>query len=486
MAGLRHRCSVFEIRRLGVSVWERCFVVQLTRCSADKPPLSMSAPKAIDAVLSDSLTSSAEFMQAESVDSLQWQDVPILLNLIDDADLLAEFCRESRGLLEEVEAAVLTLEQDPENIAPVEVLFRAFHTFKGGAGFLNLDPIHCLTHDLESVLEVLRTGRRSVDQSLIDLILACVDVLVAFLAQVEAQLNGIGIGLPITVVGRSLHEAMLELIAGAHDSEAIADSEIYRADTAIPFSDSALGSRLQDRISVSAVRLDEAHGAISRIRETLAATPPDTGALVRSLSMQLDELDQLLHSLLWVPTEQLFQRMQRVVRDAAMKAGKPVRLVALGGQTLLDRRWENVLGECLMHLIRNAIDHGIEFPTLRCDQGKPTLGEVTLNAVTRGKHLCIEVQDDGAGISTAKVLQRAVQRGLVVSEAVLSELAVHELLFMPGFSTTDSVTALSGRGVGLDVVRSNIQKIGGTVAIHSELGRGTRFILQVPLVSSEG
>lgn len=446
----------------------------------------MSAPEAIDAVLSDSLTSSAEFMQAESVDSLQWQDVPILLNLIDDADLLAEFCRESRGLLEEVEAAALTLEQDPENIAPVEVLFRAFHTFKGGAGFLNLDPIHCLTHDLESMLEVLRTGRRSVDQSLIDLILACVDVLVAFLAQVEAQLNGIGIGLPITVVGRSLHEAMLELIAGAHDSEAIPNSEIYRADTDIPFSDSALGSRLQDRVSVSAVRLDEAHGAISRIRETLAATHPDTGALVRSLAVQLDELDQLLHSLLWVPTEQLFQRMHRVVRDAAMKAGKPVRLVALGGETLLDRRWENVLGECLMHLIRNAVDHGIESPTTRCNLGKPITGEVVLKAVTHEKLLCFEVQDDGVGISTTKVLQRAVQRGLVAPDTLLAEAAIHELLFRPGFSTADSVTALSGRGVGLDVVRSNIQKIGGTVAIHSELGRGTRFILQVPLALSEG
>ena len=459
-------------------------MVQLTRRSADRPPLSMSAPKAIDAVLSDSLILSAEFTQAEAVDSLQWLDVPILLNLIDDADLLAELCRASRGLLEEVEAAVLMLEQNPQNIAPVEVLFRAFHTFKGGAGFLNLDPIHCLTHDLESVLEVLRTGRRSVDQSLIDLILACVDVLVAFLAEVEAQLNGIGIGLPITVVGRSLHEAMLELIAGTQDSEAIPDSEIYRADTAIPFSDSALGSRLQDRISVSAVRLDEAHGAISRIRETLAAGPTDKDALLSSLSVQLEELDGLLSTLLWVPAEQLFQRMHRVVRDAAMKAGKPVRLMTVGGETLLDRRCEKVLGECLMHLIRNAIDHGIESPTTRCNLGKPITGEVVLKAVTHEKLLCIEVQDDGAGIATAKVLQRAVQRGLVASEKVLSELAVYELLFMPGFSTADSVTALSGRGVGLDVVRSNIQKIGGTVAIHSELGRGTRFILQVPLALS--
>lgn len=459
-------------------------MVQSTRGSADRSPSSMSAPKAFDAVLSDSLTLPAEFTQAEAVDSLHWLDVPILLNLIDDADLLAEFCRESRGLLEEVEAAVLALEQDPKNIAPVEVLFRAFHTFKGGAGFLKLDPIHCLTHDLESVLEVLRTGRRSVDPSLIDLILACVDVLVAFLAQVESQLNGIGIGLPITVAGRSLHEAMLELIAGTQDSEAVPDPAIDRADTATPFSNSALGSRLHDSIPVSASRLDEALGTISRIRETLAAGPTDKDALLSSLSVQLEELDGLLSTLLWVPAEQLFQRMHRVVRDAAMKAGKPVRLMTVGGETLLDRRCEKVLGECLMHLIRNAIDHGIESPTTRCNLGKPITGEVVLKAVTHEKLLCFEVQDDGVGISTTKVLQRAVQRGLVAPDTLLAEAAIHELLFRPGFSTADSITALSGRGVGLDVVRSNLQKIGGSIEIQSESGRGTRFILQVPLASN--
>lgn len=446
----------------------------------------MSDSKAIDAVSSEFLAWSGQSTQEETVDPSQSLDVPIVLNLIDDADLLSQFCRESRGLLEEVEAAVLTLEQNPQSMVPVEALFRAFHTFKGGAGFLKLDPIHCLTHDLESVLEIIRTGRRSVDSSLIELILACVDVLVAFLAEVESQLNGIGIGLPITVVGRSLHQSMLQLMATPQDSEASPDSVIRGADTATPASDSAVSSRLCDRVPVSASRLDEALGAISKIRETLAATPPDKDVLLSSLSVQVEKLDELLHSLLWVPTDQLFQRMQRVVRDAAIKAGKPVRLVTLGGETLLDRRWEKVLGECLMHLIRNAIDHGIESPTTRCDQGKPTAGEVTLNAVTREGSLCIEVQDDGAGIATAKVLQRAVQRGLVAPEVVLSETAVHELLFRPGFSTANSVTALSGRGVGLDVVRSNIQKIGGSIEIHSEPGRGTRFSLQVPLAASEG
>jgi two-component system chemotaxis sensor kinase CheA len=277
---------------------------------------------------------------------------------------------------------------------------------------------------------------------------------------------------------------MLELIAGTQDSEAVPDSAIDRADTAAPFSNSALGSRLHDSIPVSASRLDEALGTISRIRETLAAGPTDKDALLSSLSVQLEELDGLLSTLLWVPAEQLFQRMHRVVRDAAMKAGKPVRLMTVGGETLLDRRCEKVLGECLMHLIRNAIDHGIESPTTRCNLGKPTTGEVVLKAVTQGNRLCFEVQDDGTGISTAKVLQRAVQRGLVAPETLLAEAAIHELLFRPGFSTADSITALSGRGVGLDVVRSNVQKIGGSIEIQTESGRGTRFILQVPLASS--
>ena len=459
---------------------------QSPRRSADKPPLSMSEPKAIDASSSGFHAGSDEFTQAGYIDPTQMLDVPIVLNLIDDADLLSQFCRESRGLLEEVEAAVLALEQNPESSEPVEVLFRAFHTFKGGAAFLNLGPIHCLTHDLESILEIIRTGQRSVDQSLIELIFACVDVLVAFLAEVELQLNGTGIGLPITVMSSSLHQSMRQLMTAPDDSEAIPNSTIRRTDAANPFSDSAISSRMSDRVPVSASRLDEALGAISRIRKTLATTPFDTDELLSSVSVQLEELDGLLHSLLWVPTDQLFQRMQRVVRDAATKAGKPVHLVTLGGETLLDQRLEKVLGECLMHLIRNAIDHGIESPTTRCDRGKTTTGEVTLKALTREGHLLIEVQDDGAGIATEKVLQRAVQRGLVAPEVVLSEAAVHDLLFRPGFSTTDSVTALSGRGVGLDVVRSNIQKIGGSIEIHSEAGRGTRFILQVPLSTSEG
>ena len=457
---------------------------QSGRQVADNPLFSMPDSNAADPLSIELHAMTGDAKQVGAQDLSQSLDIPIVLSLIDDAELLAQFCVESRALLEDVESAVLALERDPRNSAPVEVLFRSFHTFKGGAGFLRLDPIHCLTHDLESVLETVRSGRRSVDQPLIELILACVDVLVAFLGEVESQLSGVGSGRPITVVGRTLHQSLLQLIDAAPSPGEDDNTSPRGTEPAVRNSDSIAISRVSDQIPVSFSRLDEALGLMVEIREALTARPSDPEGRLAGVVGRIEKLDGLLHSLLWVPTEQLFQRMQRVVRDASVKAGKPVRLVTRGGETLLDRRWETVLGECLMHLLRNGVDHGIEHPSIRCDRGKATVGEVSMSAEVRSGHLCVEVQDDGAGISTAKILKRAIQKGMISSDDCLSTHEIYELIFRPGFSTSDSVTALSGRGVGLDVVRSNVQKIGGSIQIDSEEGRGTRFILQVPLPPS--
>jgi two-component system chemotaxis sensor kinase CheA len=412
-------------------------------------------------------------------------DVPILLNLIDDADLLAEFCRESRGLLEEIESAVLALEQDPGDAGPIEAVFRAFHTFKGGAGFLKLDPIHCLTHDLESVLEVIRSGRRSVDQEIIELILASVDVLGAFLAEVESQLNGVGAGRPITVVGRTLHQALLQIIDASEAPTQPSETPRRGSSNGGRSFDPSPHQRVRDRIPVSARRLEELLTLVGRLQRQLAQESHDGQAPAPSLAEGLAELEQGVRSLFWIPCDLLFQRMHRVVRDASVKVGKPVHLSTRGGETLLDRRWEQLLADCLMHLLRNAIDHGIESPSVRCEHGKPPVGEVTLAAETRGDFLYLDVTDDGAGIATAKVLDRARHRGLIGPEDTLSEERAHQLIFEPGFSTADSISVLSGRGVGMDVVRSNIEALGGSVQIRSEEGRGTRFILQVPLTETE-
>ena len=451
---------------------------------ADNPLPSMPDSNSSDPIPSEFLAMAGDATQVGAEDMSQSLDIPIQLNLIDDAELLAQFCLESRGLLEEVESAILTLEQDPRNPAPVEVLFRSFHTFKGGAGFLRLDAVHCLTHDLESLLETVRSGRRLVDRSLIEVILACVDVLVTFLGEVESQLNGVGSGRPITVEGRTLHQSLLQLIDASPSSGEDFASPMRGTEPAVRNVDPIPASRVSDQISVSFSRLDEALGLVVQIREDLTARLASPRGRLDGLVGQIEKLDELLHSLLWVPTEQLFQRMKRVVRDASVKVGKPVRLVTHGGETLLDRRWETVLSECLMHLLRNGIDHGIEHASVRSERGKDPVGEVMLSAEIRSGYLCVDVEDDGAGIPTAKILKRGIQMGMTSQDANLSAQEIHELIFRPGFTTSDSVTALSGRGVGLDVVRSNVEKIGGSIQIHSEEGRGTRFMIQVPLPTS--
>lgn len=446
----------------------------------------MSAPDAPDLISSEIPGKSPGSSSLGATGDHPSLEAPIFLNLIDDADLLAQFCRESRSLLEEVEAAVLELERSSGNTAPVEVLFRAFHTFKGGSAFLRLDAVHHLTHELESMLESVRAGHRRVDQPFIELILESVDVLVGFLTEVEAQLNGIGPGRPIRILGDAPHPSLMRLLGVSSVQVGTPPSSSPAPEVPTSVFHIASLSRVGDRIPVCASRLEAALELTARIRQVLPAGDvpgefPPHSATEPALSEQLRELDELLHSLLWVPTEQVFQRMQRVVRDAAAKAGKPVRLTTLGGETLLDRRWEKVLGECLIHLIRNAVDHGIESPTLRCERGKPPTGEVTLEARIRGGRFLLEVRDDGAGIATTKVLQRAIQRGWVKPGDKPPECDIHGFLFRPGFSTADSVTELSGRGVGLDVVRSNIHRIGGTIEVSSEAGQGTRFVLQVPL-----
>jgi two-component system chemotaxis sensor kinase CheA len=169
------------------------------------------------------------------------------------------------------------------------------------------------------------------------------------------------------------------------------------------------------------------------------------------------------------------------VRDASTQLGKRIRLVLEGEETELDRTVVEEIGDPLVHMIRNAIDHGIEGPDGRLAAGKEPEGTVTLRAYHRGGHVVIEIADDGRGLDPARIRARAVQRGLVAPDAVLDDRAVFDLIFAPGFSTAETVTDLSGRGVGMDVARRNIERIRGTIRIESELGRGTTFTVAIPL-----
>jgi two-component system chemotaxis sensor kinase CheA len=182
-----------------------------------------------------------------------------------------------------------------------------------------------------------------------------------------------------------------------------------------------------------------------------------------------------------LPVSFVFSRFPRLVRDLAQRLGKQIRLQMTGEQTELDKTVLEKIGDPLVHLVRNSIDHGVELPDVRVAAGKPPEATVRLHAFHKGGSITIEVGDDGAGPDRERILAKAVSRGLVDARDVLTDDQVHDLIFLPGFSTAEATTDLSGRGVGMDVVRRNINELGGTVELRSEHGKGTRFIVNLPL-----
>jgi len=227
-------------------------------------------------------------------------------------------------------------------------------------------------------------------------------------------------------------------------------------------------------------------GAIHRIAEEIKGKignelSADLHKATRGLERRLDELQAGVMEVRMVPISQLFDKMTRIVRRVANEHGKSVSLDIRGAETELDKLIVEDLTDPLMHIIRNAIDHGIETPEVRTASGKPEKAQISLHAAQKGNHVVIEVSDDGSGIDPEKVRRKAIEKGLITSEVVLSREEIHDLLFMPGFSTRDEVSDLSGRGVGMDVVKNNIAALSGMIEIDSEPGQGTTMTITLPI-----
>jgi two-component system, chemotaxis family, sensor kinase CheA len=213
---------------------------------------------------------------------------------------------------------------------------------------------------------------------------------------------------------------------------------------------------------------------------------PELNETVERMSRISSDLQTIILNMRMVPVETVFNRFPRMVRQLARELGKKVNLQIIGAETELDRTVIDEIGDPLVHLLRNAIDHGIETPDVRRASGKPEEGTVKLKAYHSGNHVFIEIEDDGAGIKREKVLQKALDRGIISQQNIanLTDKQVYELIFAPGFSTADHISDISGRGVGLDVVKSTIESLGGTVTVDSEEGKGSIFSIQLPLTLS--
>ncbi len=429
--------------------------------------------------------------------------------LLEDLDLVAEIVLESREHLSSLEGNLLALERDPGDSEAIHAAFRSFHTIKGLAGFLELKAIQQVAHEIESVLDRARNGTLAITADVIDLVLAGRDYLARAFDGVDRVAHG------EAVAPEPDNSEILERIASFSaeaDERAIPEAPAANAAAEQPAAISAQPRESDERrysepgeasasrthrqdaarmVKVDTGKLDylvdmvgEMVIAQSQIRHDPALAALDSPRLQRNLAQlarTTNELQRTAMAMRMEPIGALFRRMLRLVRDLSRKAGKQAELELVGEDTELDRTIVEELSDPLIHMIRNSLDHGLETPDERIAAGKNPVGRIRLRACHEAGHILVEISDDGRGIDREKVLSKARAKGLAAGDAHLSDSDIFGLIFEPGFSTAERVSDVSGRGVGMDVVRKHIQKLRGRIEVQSEAGKGTTFLLKLPL-----
>jgi Chemotaxis protein histidine kinase and related kinases len=478
-----------------------------------------------------------------------------------DNELRQDFLVEAGELVERLGEQLVELEQAPQDGELLNAVFRAFHTVKGGAGFLALEPMVQLCHHAEDLLNLARNGAVRLDAAYMDALLQTLDRLVEMMAalgadaplamppaellqallprggkaapapasapapppepargaiddsEFEALLDTLyGTAAPGTVAPAALpvtpaesatidddeFEALLDSLHGAGGQPGVAAVPVATpAPTPAPAQAApAPAARHAAPAAETTVRVDIARldllvnhaGELVLARNRLLSLAARHGsetlaAAAGELDRITDELQGAVMGMRMQPVGRLFQRFPRIVRDLARQLGKEVELVLEGEGTDLDRSLVEALADPLIHLLRNALDHGVEAPDLRERNGKPRKGRVVLSASQRGERIVITVSDDGRGMDPEILRRKAVEKGVIdaAQAARLSEAECYELIFRPGFSTAATVSDVSGRGVGMDVVKTRITELGGTLAVHARLGHGSELELAVPL-----
>lgn len=401
-------------------------------------------------------------------------------------DIAADFLVEAGEILERLGEQLVQLEQAADDKGLLNAVFRGFHTIKGGAGFLGLVPMVELCHALEDAFDKAREGKIMLDDDAFDYAQRCLDLLVE-------QMAALGAGGELPVADPELISA-IKVWASGQTATKPAKSAAPKAVSAKPAAGAparAGGGDTEQTVRVDTKRLDAivnltgelvlARNRLKVLREKLK--DEDLHRAVTALDHATARLQGSVMRTRMQPVSRVFQRFPKMARDVARQLDKQVELSLEGAETELDRNLVEALADPLVHLVRNAIDHGVERPAVRVAAGKPAMGQVVLSARQEGDHVAIEIRDDGGGMDPEKLRSKAVEKGLLTPEAAarLGAEDCFQLIFMPGFSTKVEVTDISGRGVGMDVVQSKIRELSGQIQISSEQGHGSRFTIKVPL-----
>lgn len=460
---------------------------------------------------------------------------------IDKSIFLAQFKQETEEHLQAIEKAFLKLEADPQNRDILNEVFRSAHTLKGSSTMMGFSDIRDVAHEMENILDAARNKNLTLTSSSIDVLFEASDCIKALL---EATLNGTPPTISISDALKKLKglldqpaeetevvlqpaeavtPAQPQQMAGKTELEEMIRVEVGKLDELL---------NLAGELIISESRLEECIKELGKLRgkikdvsqtfqhlkeeqeeqgavtfyESLTVQEAVSATLEKAVSLQeqfLDvtenlreakrKIDVFTHQIQagvlkirMLPLSTVFEPMHRLVRDTCKELGKRVRLEPKGWETELDKRIIDEIQDPLIHIIRNAIDHGIEMPEERERMGKPREGKLVLSAHSRGSQVVIEAEDDGRGIDPEKIKKKALEMGLV-TESYLEgkeKEEIYELMFLPGFSTATSVSKTSGRGVGLDAVKEKVEKLKGSIEIKSEPRKGTRFTIRLPLTLS--
>ena len=418
------------------------------------------------------------------------QKQPIVLD-----ELQTEFLNEISFMLDSVEECFLTLEKPDGRNEQLNKIFRVVHSIKGAAGSVGFEDLSAFGHVLEDLLSVLRVWPHLVDARIVDLLLKALDLFKLRVSQLRSESTDDWFVDDVAASLKSLTAECNEKAQTQHHEEMV-ETALKAPAEPHPHDDHAAHkydeSRLLKIDTSRVAAILELVGELVTVKSQILEAPTaKTDGHLRSAAAILDKtVRELQHQSLGLRMTSLkstFQKLQRIVRDLSSKLGKPVNLSMYGEDTEIDRTMTELLADPLVHLIRNAIDHGIEDKAKRLSAGKTPLGEIQLSARQKGGRILIEIRDDGAGINREKVIAKARANGIIAANRLdedISDSEAFNFIFSPGFSTADAITDVSGRGVGLDVVKSNIQRLKGMIETESWPGEGTRFRLSLPLTTS--
>ncbi len=419
------------------------------------------------------------------------------MNNDDMQELVQDFLVETNEIIENLDHDLVELESNQNDLELLNKIFRGAHTMKGSSSFLGFNKLAELTHHAEDILNKLRKGEMVVTREIMDTLLEFVDKTKQIISDIE---NGTDSTDCSSVVNDLKLASEGKLTSKTKNTSA---AQPAQAPQAAPKQEAAKpthqATQVEQTIRVDVSRLDSLVNLVGELVLSRNMLSQIAGELenkfeneylveqllvaTNSIGMNTTELQLAIMKTRMIAIGKVFNKFPRVVRDIARDTGKEIELIISGEETELDKQVIESIGDPLLHMIRNSCDHGVETPEVRLAKGKPRMGTVNLSAYHEGNHVVIEIKDDGAGMDPDKLKRKAIEKGVItVDEAnSMDDKQAFSLIFKPGFSTAEKITNISGRGVGMDVVRTNIEKLNGIITIDSKINEGSTFYLKLPL-----